>query len=52
MVPKVKAALAALAWDDAEAIIADSSADNALVRALGDPTFGTRVSTRPRAGAA
>jgi acetylglutamate kinase len=52
MVPKVRAALAALAWDDAEAIIADSSADNALVRALGDPTFGTRVSTRPRAGAA
>jgi len=52
MVPKVKAALAALAWDDAEAIIADSSADNALVRALEDPTFGTRVSTRARAGAA
>ena len=46
MVPKVKAALAALAWDDAEAIIADSSAPDALVRALTDPTFGTRVSAR------
>ena len=52
MVPKVKAALAALAWDDAEAIIADSSAPDALMRALEDPTFGTRVSARARAGAA
>ena len=52
MVPKVAAALAALAWDDAEAIIADGSAPDALVRALGDPTFGTRVSARARAGAA
>ena len=52
MVPKVKAALAALAWDDAEAIIADGSAPDALVRALEDPTFGTRVSARARAGAA
>ena len=52
MVPKVKAALAALAWDDAEAIIADGSAPHALVRALEDPTFGTRVSARARAGAA
>src|SRR5215208_5720066 len=34
MVPKVRAALAALTWDDAEAIIADSSAEHALVRAL------------------
>lgn len=46
MVPKVKAALAALAWDDAEAIICDGSAPGALVRSLGDPTFGTRVSPR------
>ena len=46
MVPKVKAALAALAWDDAEAIICDGSAPDALVRSLTDPTFGTRVSTR------
>ena len=52
MVPKVAAALAALAWDDAEAIIADGAAPDALVRALEDPTFGTRVSARARAGAA
>jgi acetylglutamate kinase len=52
MVPKVRAALAALAWDGAEAIIADSSAPDALARALDDPTFGTRVSARARAGAA
>jgi acetylglutamate kinase len=52
MVPKVRAALAALAWDGAEAIIADGSADNALARALDDPTFGTRVSVVARAGAA
>jgi acetylglutamate kinase len=51
MVPKVRAALAALAWDDAEAIIADSSAPDALVRALTDPTFGTRVSARAGAAA-
>jgi acetylglutamate kinase len=50
MVPKVKAALSALAWEGSEAIIADGSAPNALVRALTDPTFGTRVSAR--AGAA
>jgi acetylglutamate kinase len=52
MVPKVKAALSALGWDEAEAIIADGSADNALQRALEDPSFGTRVSARARAGAA
>jgi acetylglutamate kinase len=52
MVPKVRAALAALAWEDAEAIIADSSAPHALTRALDDPSFGTRVSARARAGAA
>jgi acetylglutamate kinase len=51
MVPKVTAALAALAWDDAEAIIADGSAPDALVRALDDPAFGTRVSARAHAGA-
>ena len=44
MVPKVRAALTALSWDGAEAIIADGSAPDALVRALTDPTFGTRVS--------
>jgi acetylglutamate kinase len=43
MVPKVRAALGALGWEGAEAIIADSSADHALERALDDPTFGTRI---------
>lgn len=43
MVPKVRAALGALAWDGTEAIIADSAADNALARALDDPSFGTRI---------
>jgi acetylglutamate kinase len=52
MVPKVRAALSALAWDGAEAIIADGSAEHALARALDDRTFGTRVSSRTGAGAA
>jgi acetylglutamate kinase len=54
MVPKVRAALGALGWDGAEAIIADSSAPEALARALTDPTFGTRITaSRPaHAGAA
>ena len=43
MVPKIRAALAALAWEGAEAVIADSSAPDALDRALDDPTFGTRI---------
>src|SRR5512141_2552295 len=43
MVPKVRAALGALVWEGSEAIIADSSASNALQRALDDPTFGTRI---------
>jgi len=51
MVPKVKAALAALSWDDAEAIISDGSAPDALARSLEDPTFGTRVSARGHAAA-
>ena len=51
MVPKVKAALAALSWDDAEAIISDGSAPDALVRSLEDPTFGTRISARGHAAA-
>ena len=46
MVPKIRAALAALAWEGSEAIIADASAANALERALGDPTFGTRITYR------
>jgi acetylglutamate kinase len=44
MVPKVRAALGAIGWDGAEAIIADSSAPDALTRALSDPTFGTHIS--------
>jgi acetylglutamate kinase len=47
MVPKVRAALAALTWPGTEAVIADSAAPNALERALGDPTFGTRVTAEP-----
>ncbi|MBI2775791.1 MAG: acetylglutamate kinase [Chloroflexi bacterium] len=54
MVPKVRAALGALAWEGTEAIIADGSAPNALARALDDPTFGTRLTARRdlRVGAA
>jgi len=54
MVPKVRAALGALAWEGSEAIIADGSADRALSRALEDPTFGTRLtaSRSARVGAA
>ncbi|MCI0345110.1 MAG: acetylglutamate kinase [Chloroflexi bacterium] len=43
MVPKIRAALAALTWPGSEAIIADASAADALKRALTDPTFGTRL---------
>lgn len=43
MVPKIRAALGALAWEGTEAIIADSSAEHALARALDDPSFGTRI---------
>jgi acetylglutamate kinase len=43
MVPKVRAALGALAWEGSQAVIADSAAPNALERALDDPTFGTRI---------
>jgi acetylglutamate kinase len=52
MVPKIRAALAALTWDNAEAIIADSGAPSALRRALDDPNFGTRISTGARAALA
>jgi acetylglutamate kinase len=51
MVPKVRAALAALGWDGAEAIIADSSAPGALERALSDPGFGTRITATRQAPA-
>jgi acetylglutamate kinase len=53
MVPKIRAALSALGWEGSEAIIADSGADNALERALDDPTFGTRITaSRQAVGAA
>jgi acetylglutamate kinase len=48
MVPKIRAALAAVTWEGSEAIIADSSAERALQRSLSEPTFGTRITaTRP-----
>ena len=51
--PKIRAALAALAWAGSEAIIADSSADRALSRALEDSSFGTRITAdRSAVGAA
>jgi len=43
MVPKVRAALAALTWAGSEAVIADSAAPRALARALDDQGFGTRL---------
>ena len=47
------AALSALGWEGSEAIIADSSADSALERALDDSSFGTRITaTRQAVGAA
>ena len=54
MVPKVRAALGALAWEGSEAIIADGGAPDALTRALSEPGFGTRLTAHraARAGAA
>jgi acetylglutamate kinase len=43
MVPKIRAALQAVNWPGAEAVIADSSDPHALTRALGDPAFGTHI---------
>jgi acetylglutamate kinase len=43
MVPKIRAALHALNWPGAEAVIANSADAQALTRALTDPTFGTRI---------
>src|SRR5450631_1074312 len=43
MVPKIHAALQAVAWSGAEAVICDSKDPHALSRALDDPTFGTRI---------
>jgi acetylglutamate kinase len=50
MVPKIRAALAAITWKGSEAIIADASAPAALERALGDRTFGTRITSVMREG--
>jgi acetylglutamate kinase len=47
MVPKVRAALSALGWEGATAVIADSAAPGALGRAIGDPGFGTRITAMP-----
>jgi acetylglutamate kinase len=43
MVPKIRAALAAVSWPGAEAVICDSKDPHALSRALGDRSFGTRI---------
>jgi acetylglutamate kinase len=43
MVPKIRAALQALGWAGAEAVICDSNDPHALSRALHDPSFGTRI---------
>jgi glutamate 5-kinase len=51
MVPKIRAALQAVSWPGAEAVIADSSDPHALTRALGDPTFGTRITAAREASA-
>jgi acetylglutamate kinase len=42
MLPKVRAALAALTWEEAEAVIADGMAPRAVQRALAEEDFGTR----------
>ena len=52
MVPKIRAALQAVNWPGAEAVIADSSDPHALSRALGDPTFGTRITAAREASQA
>jgi acetylglutamate kinase len=50
MVPKIRAALAAVTWEGSEAINADSAAERALERSLGEATFGTRITvSRPAA---
>ena len=50
MVPKIRAALAAVTWEGSEAIIADSAAERALERSLSEQTFGTRITaSRPAA---
>jgi len=43
MVPKIRAALQAVGWAGAQAVICDAADPHALSRALGDPAFGTRI---------
>jgi acetylglutamate kinase len=43
MLPKVKAGVAVLRSGGSEVVIADGRADRSVERALGDPTFGTRI---------
>ncbi len=43
MLPKIRAALQAVNWPGAQAVICDSSAPHSLTRALEDPDFGTRI---------
>lgn len=52
MVPKVRAALAGITAPGAEAVVCDAAAPGALVRALDDPTFGTRISAGDATAAA
>ena len=51
MIPKIRAALAALTYPGSEAIIADSAVEHALDRALGDAAFGTRIRAGASSGA-
>jgi acetylglutamate kinase len=48
MVPKIRAALQAVSWPGAQAVICDSTDPHALSRALDDPTFGTRITATPQ----
>jgi acetylglutamate kinase len=50
MVPKIRSALQAVSRPGTEAIVVNSSDPHALSRALGDPTFGTRIRTVQPAG--
>ena len=52
MIPKVRAAVAAAVGTGSAAAIVDGSAPDALVRAIEDPAFGTRIVSRPAAVAA
>jgi acetylglutamate kinase len=52
MVPKIRAALQAVNWPGAEAVIVDSGDPHALTRALTDATFGTRITAARQASEA